>query len=792
MYKRLFLLLLFFVSFSTQASHLLGGEVTYRCLGNGLYRFTVTVYRDCSGISFNQTSVTLSGPVVVVCPLVTSSDITPIGTGSSGNIRCNPPATYNASKGGISKFVYEGTADLSSLTVTPSNGYVWSTANIPCCRNSSNNSNCTGDMILRVVMHRFVNEQNVALSPAALCDDSPVFSVLPNAVHVVNSHDTMVVNHSGQDKNNSDEIRYFLDLPWTSVGIPCSYNQGYSQANPFPGLIGPVVDSLTGLTTFRPLLAGTFQSAVRMESRRCGQLISTVYRDFQMNIINNPASARPLFNPSAPATDQQYQQKAPFFVSLGSWPDSSRSHQLTIYAGDTLIFPIQAYDVYPLFDPPTSQNPTPFYNPDSVAVFVSSKQLGANGTSATAGCESPPCATIRQGNNLAAQPMRYSANAEVMGYGFAGIQQVSAELFWVPGCSAAIDTLGASCQLAAKTYLFSLVSMDDAYPLRGINSRLLRISVIGAPEVAAPTFRQLSLDPTGRQVTLSWSQFIDTSSIDPVDQANFPNASQAELRNKSVQRRLSAFGGIEVQRANQNQGIYTTLAVISDIHTLSWVDTTVLPGQSYFYRLASVNACTDKRNFSEELKTLRLTFAHNWTTGAAELSWDSLTIGRLVPATFTGQVVVERENFSVQPAAWQQRANLNLLTQFSEIPQTFGDSLNYRVGLVDSSGLISYSQALGSSFDLDALSLDELESAAFQLYPNPADNLLHLKLAQLISGNIQLKVYDMRGRLVVQKQLKLNNESLMTLEITDLTPGVYQLRLEQPNQKTTVKRFVKR
>ncbi len=791
MYKRLLLLLLFFVSFSARASHLLGGEIAYRCEGNGLYRFTVTIYRDCSGIPFQQASVTLSGPINVTCPLVNFYDITPIGTGEGGNIRCNPPTTYNASKGGIGKFVFEGTVNLSNLGPAPVGGYTWTTTNIPCCRNSSNNSNCTGDLIMRVVMHRFVNEQQVALSPAQLCDNSPVFSVLPSAVYVQNSNDTAILNNSAQDRNAEDKLTYFIDNPWVGSGMPCNYNQGYSLSSPFPGILGAAIDSATGLSIISPTNSGTFQTAVRVESRRCGQLISTVYRDFQLNIITNPSNARPIFNPNASASDQQYQQKAPFFVNLGGWSTNSRSHQLTLYAGDTLIYPIQAYDIYPLFDPPSSQNPTPVYNPDSVTVFVKSNQLGTNGINSLAGCESPPCAIIRQGTNVAAQPKRFSVNGEVMGYGFTGNQTVSAELAWVPGCNGAVDTLGGNCALPARTYFFAIVAMDDAYPLRGINSKLLQVQVIGAPDVPAPVFRQLSYDPAGQQLTLSWSMVIDTTSIDPVDLANYPNASQAELRHRSVQRRLNAFGGIEVQRASQNMGTYATLATIGDINTLSWIDTTAIPGQSYFYRLASINACTDKRNYSEELKSLRLLFGHDWSTGTAELSWDSLTVYSLVPATFTGSVVVERENYSFQPGIWQTRASLIRLIQFSEIPQTFGDSLNYRVGLVDSSGLISYSRAFGSSFDLNTLSVDQLKGAAFQLYPNPADQFLTLKLAKATSGEFQLSVVDMRGRKVMQKLFQLENDSFITLEIADLAPGVYQLNLQQPNQAGLVQRFVK-
>ena len=35
------------------ATHIVGGEITYRCLGNNQYEITLTVYRDCyNGVPF--------------------------------------------------------------------------------------------------------------------------------------------------------------------------------------------------------------------------------------------------------------------------------------------------------------------------------------------------------------------------------------------------------------------------------------------------------------------------------------------------------------------------------------------------------------------------------------------------------------------------------------------------------------------------------------------------------------------------------------------------------------------
>ena len=46
--KHLFTLFLFFVAMAgLQAKHIIGGVLSYECLGDGNYRFTMKMYRDC-------------------------------------------------------------------------------------------------------------------------------------------------------------------------------------------------------------------------------------------------------------------------------------------------------------------------------------------------------------------------------------------------------------------------------------------------------------------------------------------------------------------------------------------------------------------------------------------------------------------------------------------------------------------------------------------------------------------------------------------------------------------------
>ncbi|HMG14837.1 MAG TPA: hypothetical protein VK590_05300, partial [Saprospiraceae bacterium] len=48
-YTSLFIVLAFILSTNLYAKHIIGGVMSYECLGNNMYKITLKVYRDCAG-----------------------------------------------------------------------------------------------------------------------------------------------------------------------------------------------------------------------------------------------------------------------------------------------------------------------------------------------------------------------------------------------------------------------------------------------------------------------------------------------------------------------------------------------------------------------------------------------------------------------------------------------------------------------------------------------------------------------------------------------------------------------
>ena len=67
------------LSFQGYASHLLGGEIVWKCKPNGKYQFTLVVYRDCGGISLptSAQSLATNAGVSISCAYISTTDVVP-------------------------------------------------------------------------------------------------------------------------------------------------------------------------------------------------------------------------------------------------------------------------------------------------------------------------------------------------------------------------------------------------------------------------------------------------------------------------------------------------------------------------------------------------------------------------------------------------------------------------------------------------------------------------------------------------------------------------------------------
>ncbi len=111
----------------------------------------------------------------------------------------------------------------------------------------------------------------------------------------------------------------------------------------------------------------------------------------------------------------------------------------------------------------------------------------------------------------------------------------------------------------------------------------------------------------------------------------------------------------------------------------------------------------------------------------------------------------------------------------------------YRLKIIDVNGSFTYHNKIVR------LKREQKEIATVQLFPNPAQNILNIQFPDLLEQEqIDIYVYDMRGRVVQSKLITASNSNeVMKIDITRLSPGQYILRSKREHNEIDNLRFVK-
>ena len=89
----------------------------------------------------------------------------------------------------------------------------------------------------------------------------------------------------------------------------------------------------------------------------------------------------------------------------------------------------------------------------------------------------------------------------------------------------------------------------------------------------------------------------------------------------------------------------------------------------------------------------------------------------------------------------------------------------------------------------DPLSVDEYNIIQLDVYPNPAIDIVNIKL-NTVNEHADLEIYNMLGKVVMKKSYDFNAESL-SIDISEFATGVYILKVSS-SESTSYKRFIKK
>ncbi len=275
------------------ATHIAGGELTYKCLGNSMYEVTLVVRRDCAN---GAADAQFDDPGIL--GIFGSLGALQIGLGDDRGRSFLELVSQRTLHNGLlddCKFMEPGDgvcvseAIYKAIVELPWNkqGYILTYQR--CCRNSIlTNINDPLETGATYYSH-------VSADALRECNTQPTFNDWPEIYTCVN--DKFTFDHSAMD-NDGDELVYRLCTPSTGSTIDnptpnpptnppyftVDYAGNFSTMNMFGGSQPLTIDPATGLLCGTPSEIGVYLIGVCVDEYRNGVLLSTVRRDFEIHI----------------------------------------------------------------------------------------------------------------------------------------------------------------------------------------------------------------------------------------------------------------------------------------------------------------------------------------------------------------------------------------------------------------------------------------------------------------------------------------------------------------------------
>ncbi len=270
-----------FIPNYANASHAVGADIGYTCLGNNQYSVRLTFYRDCAGInapssvSVGIRSASCNRTLSLTARRLSVTELVTRCASQQNTTRCR-----GGSNPGFEEHVYEGTITL------PAQCTDWVLSYGICCRNSAiTNLSNPGSRDLYVEARL-----NNTISP---CDNSPIFSTKP--VPFVCVGQQTFYNHGAIDIDG-DSLSYTIINPLQGSGSNIQFTGGTNVNNPVR-TTGPFqFDTNTGQMTFTPSQTQNAVVTVLVREYRNGVLIGSTMRDIQVVVVSCPNNSPPILS----------------------------------------------------------------------------------------------------------------------------------------------------------------------------------------------------------------------------------------------------------------------------------------------------------------------------------------------------------------------------------------------------------------------------------------------------------------------------------------------------------------
>ena len=452
--------MLFCLAFSAKANHVIGGNLSWSCLGNGQYVFEVNLSVECSTslLAPNQQQIGVwNHPSIASIPinLINETDLSPT---------CNPVVggpnvltCSNQSFGSLKKYTYQS-LPINISGVPPVQGYQFTYS-------QSLRSNLITNLQpgYGITLHAAMYSYN-GLNADPCYDSSPSIAMDSYHLFCVGSSNEIVVG--GYDVNGDSLVYSFSEPLNNNISTSfqpgtqpsnVSWTSGYSVNQCLPSNtiqannVGPVLNSENGELIFEIHTLGQFLMKVKIESFRCGIKIAEINSESIVQIANCAGSN------NAPS------------ISLSN-------NNVSVYAGDTVHISVLLND-NDLLQDGTNQE---------LETYVQGSFLSSVDNT-IGGCSQLPCPQTNSNN-----PFLSSGSSTI-------------DFSWVTSC----DHVSQFCINDSKLYYFHVSTKDNYCSIPKYANESFSVEVKNVDPVLSPLISCLQVDDNG-DVQLNWNPSLDT------------------------------------------------------------------------------------------------------------------------------------------------------------------------------------------------------------------------------------------------------------------------------------------
>lgn len=263
---------LFFAEIS--ATHIIGGDITYQCVGSGKYKIVLTVYTECGSDAILEQYYPIqyyATDLGILPGNPRTFNVNKIST-QEVQLYCNTAVTdcKGGSQRGVEKVIYEGTVTLASQSSDWR--FFW--------KRAARSEDITTLEVPEA--EDFFIEASIN-SKAAACNQSVVFEGTAVLAVCVNQDQTF--NNLATDPDG-DHLKFSLETPKSNYDTDVVFIAGFSAVNFLPFTTAPVLDHNSGDLEINPSDQMVGITDFKVEEFRNGKSIGWVKRGIQITSID--------------------------------------------------------------------------------------------------------------------------------------------------------------------------------------------------------------------------------------------------------------------------------------------------------------------------------------------------------------------------------------------------------------------------------------------------------------------------------------------------------------------------